>query len=174
MAKKVTITEKMRKELRKRIEELTPKYKWYTIARDERESVEWAFLRIDRVHDVAEVFSDDGVTSLIYSTSRGNQLMAERTIAWLKENELWVGAKLNVDALPENGEDIDQAVVNCTVDIDQAVDTLEESTEEDKSSKFDEAMDNIREHYGVSVFLKACKQLGLSKRTYESEEQEDD
>lgn len=110
MSKKVAITEKMRKELRKRIEELTPKYKWYTIARDERESVEWAFLRvgevhsshdIHEVHDVAEVFSDDGVTSLIYEKSRGNQLMAERTIAWLKENELWVGAKFNVDTLPE-------------------------------------------------------------------------
>jgi len=107
MVKKVAITEKMRKELRKRIEELTPKYKWYTIARDERESVKRAYLRVDKVHSVAAVFSDNGVTSLIYSTSRGNQLMAERTIKWMEENNLWMGGKINFEALPDEAEEQD-------------------------------------------------------------------
>lgn len=92
MSKKVAVTEKMRKELRKRIAELTPYCTWYVIARDERESVEWAYIRIDK-DDKAETFSDDGVSSMIYERSMGRKLIAERTIEWLEENDLWMGAR---------------------------------------------------------------------------------
>jgi len=105
MTKKVAITEKLRKELRIRIMELTPGYRWHVIARDERESVEQAFLRIDNVHDVAEVFSDDYVTSQIYERSVGKQLIAERTIKWLEDHKLWTGAKFHVDALPKKEQE---------------------------------------------------------------------
>jgi len=95
MTKKIVITEKLRKELRIRIMELTPGHRWHVIARDERESVELAYLRIDNVHDVAEVFSDDYVTSQIYERSVGRQLIAQRTIEWLDEHEFWTGTKLH-------------------------------------------------------------------------------
>lgn len=104
MAKNVAITERMRKEIRRSIAELTPNYKWYLIAKDTRESVELAYISVHKENSTAEIFSDDGVTSTIYSVSRGNQLSAERTIKWLEENNLWIGAKLNVEALPEKEE----------------------------------------------------------------------
>lgn len=101
MAKRVAVTEKMRKELSKRIAELTPYCRWHVIARDERKSVEWAFLRIDK-DDKAEVFSDDGVSGMIYEHSIGRKLIAERTIQWLEENNLWMGARFT---LPEEEEE---------------------------------------------------------------------
>lgn len=97
--------EELRKELRGRIADLTPGYRWHVIARDERESVELAFLRIDAVHDVAEVFSDDAITSMLYSLSVGRQLEAERTIAWLELRNLWTGGKLH---FPDEDEEVDQ------------------------------------------------------------------
>ena len=97
---KAAVTEKMRRELREKIAELTPHCTWYIIARDGRESIEWAYIRIDE-NEKAETFSDDGVSSLIYQLSRGRQLIAERTIKWLEENDLWMGARLT---LPEEKE----------------------------------------------------------------------
>lgn len=93
MSRKVAVTEKLRKEIRAHIAELTPTCSWYTIPRDERESVKQAYLRIDK-EGKAERFSDDGVTSMIYEKSRGRQLLAERAIKWLEENDLWIGTRL--------------------------------------------------------------------------------
>lgn len=104
MSKKVKVTEKLRKEIRYRIAALTPDCTWYILARDERESVELAFLRVDK-DDKAEVFSDDTVTAMIYTTSRGRQLVAERDIEWLNDNDLWVGAKFTVREEEEEEED---------------------------------------------------------------------
>lgn len=101
MSKKVRVTEALRKEIRRRIAELTPHYQWYTIPRDERESVECAYIRIDKVHDVAETFSDDTVTAMIYEKARIQELMAVRTVEWLDANKLWCYATLH----PEPEED---------------------------------------------------------------------
>lgn len=96
--RQVAVTERMRKEIRDRMAELTPEYKWYIIARSERESVEWAYIRIDSRDNQAEIFSDDGISSQMYQICRGRQLIAERTIKWLEENNLWIGARIT---LPE-------------------------------------------------------------------------
>ena len=94
MSKRVVVTEKLRKEIRIKIAELTPGYRWHVIARNERTSVEQAFLRIDK-DDKAEVFSDDAVTREMYSLSVGRKLMADRTVEWLNENNLWTGSKFH-------------------------------------------------------------------------------
>lgn len=102
MSRKVTVTEKLRKEIRKRITELTPDCKWYLIARSERVSMEQAYLRVDK-EGKAQELTDDGVTSLIYEMSVGRQLLAERTVKWLEENELWVGAKFGLEEEVQDG-----------------------------------------------------------------------
>lgn len=94
MAKRIVVTEKLRKELRDRVAELTPGTRWHVIARCERESVEMAFLSIDK-DCKAEVHSDDAVTRMIYDISSGRQLSAEKTIEWLEKKNLWSGTKLH-------------------------------------------------------------------------------
>lgn len=89
---KTKVTEKLREKIRDRVMELTPGYRWHVIALRERESVEKAYLRIDK-DGHAEVYSDDAVTMIIYGKSRGRQLTAERDIQWLKDNDLFIGSK---------------------------------------------------------------------------------
>lgn len=91
---KVVVTEKLRKEIRDRLVNLTPGTRWYVIARCERESVEMAFLAVDEDSKIAEVHSDNSVTRTIYELSRSRQLLAEKTIKWLEKKDLWPGAEL--------------------------------------------------------------------------------
>ncbi len=92
MSKRVAVTEKLRKEIRNRIAGLTPNCRWHVIARDERGSVEHAYLRIDK-DNKAESFSDDAVTSMIYDLTVRRQMLATRTLEWLAESDLWTGMK---------------------------------------------------------------------------------
>ena len=96
---KAVVTEKLRQEIRDRLVDLTPGTRWHVIARSERESVERAFLAIDEDSRVAEVHSDNGVTKMIYEISRGRMQLAEKTIKWLEEKDLWPGAKLQAELI---------------------------------------------------------------------------
>jgi hypothetical protein len=93
MTKKVTVTEKLRKEIRAKIADLEPDCKWYLIPRDQREEgIEWAYLRVNE-EGKAESYSDDGVTSHIYQKCMGMKAIAERNIEWLESENLWMGAR---------------------------------------------------------------------------------
>lgn len=159
MAKKVS--EKRRKEIRRRLNGLAGvlQKRWYIIARDERESVEQAFICIDK-DDHAEIVSDDGATYILYDICSRMRIIAEEHIEWLNKEGLFIGSKFTLT--PEEDEHHIK-IVNCKADIDHAVDSFEESIGEDESNKLNEAMDKIKEHYGEDVFFESCEQLGLSK-----------
>ena len=167
MAKKVS--EKVRKEILRRLAGLKSfsrllQSRWYIIARDERESVEMAFLRIVkkvREGDVttANEVSDDGATYELYNLCTRMRSVSNENIKWLKKNGLFMGSKFHLTPEEEKRK---REVVNCTIDIKGELSRLLGAIRDnDIPENTVPMLGIIKRNYGQEIFDEASRLLGF-------------